>query len=111
MNVMQKQGTDLTYGSVPGDPRAYKTFFSLHLRLAGKYCENPKVPKSRFNVNPARAITWLVGIGVARIFDWGKPKPQLTCNDVIRNFKREIFCGGKDIVEWEIRSRGLDVGT
>ena len=25
-------------------------------------------------------------LGVARIFDWGGPKPQITCNDVIRNF-------------------------
>ena len=46
-------------------------------------------------------------IGVARIFDWGNPKPQITCNDVIRNFERGIFSGGKDIVEWKIRSRGL----
>ena len=45
-------------------------------------------------------------IGVARIFDWGG-KPQITCNDVIRNFERETFCGGKNIVEWKIRSRGL----
>ena len=34
-------------------------------------------------------------------------KPQITCNDAIRNFERGIFCGGKDIVEWKIRSRGL----
>ena len=38
-------------------------------------------------------------IGVARIFDWGGPKPQITSNDVIVNLKRGIFCGGKDIVE------------
>ena len=25
-------------------------------------------------------------IGVPRIFDWGRPKPQITCNDVIKNF-------------------------
>ena len=37
---------------------------------------------------------------------WGS-KPKITCNDVIRNFRRGIFCGGKDIVEWKIRSRGL----
>ena len=28
----------------------------------------------------------VAGIGLARIFDWGGPKPQITCNDVIRNF-------------------------
>ena len=46
-------------------------------------------------------------ISVARIFDCGGPKPQITCNDVIRNLEREIFCGGKDIVEWKIRNRGV----
>ena len=46
-------------------------------------------------------------IGVAGIFDWGNPKPQITCNDVIRNFERGIFSGGKDIVEWKIRNCGL----
>ena len=46
-------------------------------------------------------------LGVARIFDWGSPKPQITCNDLIRNFERGIFSGGKDIVKWKIRSRGL----
>ena len=34
-------------------------------------------------------------IGVARIFDWGGPKPQITCYDVIRNFERGIFVGAK----------------
>ena len=24
-------------------------------------------------------------IGVAGVFDWGRPKPQITCNDVIKN--------------------------
>ena len=46
----------------------------------------------------------LTTIDVARIFDWGEPKPQITCNDVIRNFERGTFCGGKDTVEWKIRS-------
>ena len=33
-------------------------------------------------------------IGVPRIFDWGRPKPQITCNDVIKNFsKEEAFVG------------------
>ena len=41
-------------------------------------------------------------IGVARIFDWGGPKPQITCNDVIRNFQKRNFLLGKDIVEWKI---------
>ena len=49
----------------------------------------------------------LLNIGVARIFDWGITKPQTPCNDVIGNFERGIFCGGKDIVQWKIRRRGL----
>ena len=46
-------------------------------------------------------------IGVARIFDWGRPKPKITCNKVIRNFWKRNFLLDKDIVEWKIRSRGL----
>ena len=38
-------------------------------------------------------------IGVARIFDRGSPKSQITCNDVTRNIERGIGCGDKDIVE------------
>ena len=50
---------------------------------------------------------WGLTIGVARNFHWGKPKPQITCSDVIGNFERRVFCGGKDIVEWKIKSHGL----
>ena len=32
-----------------------------------------------------------MNIGVARIFDWGGPKPQITCNDVIENFQKRNF--------------------
>ena len=42
-------------------------------------------------------LQWLLTIGVGRIFDWWGAKPQITCNDVIRNFERGIFCEGKDI--------------
>ena len=31
-----------------------KTFFGLNLYLAGRYCENSKVPAASRNVNPAR---------------------------------------------------------
>ena len=41
-------------------------------------------------------------IGVARIFDWGGGQLQITCNDVIRNFRKRNFLWGKDIVEWKI---------
>ena len=36
-------------------------------------------------------------IGVARIFDWGRPKPQITCNDVIKIFPKRKFLWDKDI--------------
>ena len=37
----------------------------------------------------------VAAIGVARIFDWRGPKPQITCKDVVKNFDREIFCRAK----------------
>ena len=46
-------------------------------------------------------------IGVARIFDWGGGKPQLTCNNVIKIFRKRNFLWGEDIVKWKIKSRGL----
>ena len=46
-------------------------------------------------------------IGVDRIFDWGEGQPKMTCNAVIRNFRKRNFLGDKDIVECMIRSRGL----
>ena len=61
---MQLLGTDLTDGPVPGAPRSYKTFFDLNLYLAGKYCENPKVPGVQLNVNPNLAIIWFVGVTI-----------------------------------------------
>ena len=45
---------------------------------------------------------WDAGIGVARIFDWGGPKPQITWNDVIRNVRKRSFLWGKGVVEWKI---------
>ena len=54
---------------------------------------------------PARAAA--TAVGVARIFDWGGPKPHITCNDVIKNFQKRNFSWGKDIMEWKIKSRGL----
>ena len=45
-------------------------------------------------------VSWAVAtIGVARIFNWGGPKPQITRNDVIRNFRKREFLWNKDIVE------------
>ena len=39
--------------------------------------------------------------GAARIFDGG-PKPQITCNDVIKDFQTRNFSWDKDIVGWKI---------
>ena len=66
--------------------------------------------RPRYNISskgvvlPSDAITrrWVLRIGVARIFDWGGPKPQLICNDVIKNFQKRKFLWGKVIVEWKI---------
>ena len=65
---MQKPGMDLTYSAVPGVPRSDKTFFGLHLYLAGKYCEKLKVPGAQLNINRAWAITWLVGVTIYSTF-------------------------------------------
>ena len=67
---------DLTYGTVPGALRSEKTFFSLYLCLAGKYCENLKVPGAQLNANPARAITWFVGVTIyGTFFNNNSPPP------------------------------------
>ena len=41
-------------------------------------------------------------IGVARIFDWGGTKPQITCSDVIKNFQKRNLLWDKGIVKWKI---------
>ena len=41
-------------------------------------------------------------IAVPRIFDLGRPKPQITCNDVIKIFPKRKFSWDKDIVGWKI---------
>ena len=37
-------------------------------------------------------------ISVPRIFDWGRPKPQITCYDVNKNFQKRNVLSDKDIV-------------
>ena len=44
----------------------------------------------------------LLFTGVPRIFDFGRPKPQIACNDVIKNFQKTKFLSDKDIVGWKI---------
>ena len=68
-------------------PRAHIIFFfGLRLYLAGKYCENPKLPGAQRSVNPAQAITWLI-IGVTiygTLFSNNSPPSSLfLCNKVL----------------------------
>ena len=60
-------------------------FFNLHLHLGGKYCKNPKVPVVQFNVFPARAITWFVGVTIyCAFFNNTSPPPrQFLCNKIL----------------------------
>ena len=41
-------------------------------------------------------------IGVPRTIHWRRPKPQITCNDVIKIFPKRKFLWDKDIVGWKI---------
>ena len=42
-----------------------RLFFGLHLCLVGKYWyKNSKVSAAQLNINPARAITWFVGVTI-----------------------------------------------
>ena len=70
---------------MPGDPRSYKTFFGPHLYLTEKYCENPKVPGAQHNVNPAPAITWLVGVTIYCTFcnNNSPPPRQFLCYKIL----------------------------
>ena len=42
--------------------------------------------------------------GVPRIFGWGRPKPQITCNKVIKIFPKMNFLWDKEM-EWKIWNR------
>ena len=75
---------------MPGAPRSNgKIFFGLHLYLAGKYCENFKVPRAQLDVNPARAITWFVGVTIyCTFFNSNSPPPrQVLCK---KYFKKKL---------------------
>ena len=60
------------------EPRAQITlFFGLHQYLAKKYCENLKVSGAQLIVNPARAITWFVGVTIyCTFFNNNSPPPM-----------------------------------
>ena len=53
----------LTTCLVPGTPCSDgKTFCGFHLYLPRRCCKNLEKPRGLHNVNPARAITWFVGV-------------------------------------------------
>ena len=85
MYVMQLPGADFTHSTVPGAPRSYKTFFDLYLNLAEKYCKNPEVSEVQLNVNPAWAITWLVGVTIYCTFcnNNSPPPGQFLSNKIL----------------------------
>ena len=73
--------------TVPGAPRSDKPFFffGLSLYLAGKYCEKFQVPWAQLEVNPAKAITWFVGVTIyCTFFNNNSPLPrQFLCNKIL----------------------------
>ena len=50
-------------------------------------------------------------IGVPRIFDWRRPKSQITCNEVIKIFPNRKFLWDKDMKRWKIWNRCLSAGN
>ena len=67
-------------------PRSDKrVFVGLHLYLAEKHYENPEAPGIQLNVNPARAMTLLVGVTLyCTFFNNNSPTPrQFLCNKIL----------------------------
>ena len=57
------------------------------------------------------ATNWITGL--ARIFDWGGGKLQITCNDLIGNFRQRNFMGQRyrrmeDQKPWPSLARNKD---
>ena len=64
MNVMQQPGPDFSYGTVPLGPRAQRVsiFWVFTYIWQEDVAKIPKVTEASQSVNPARTITWLVGV-------------------------------------------------
>ena len=71
---------------------------SVTYRMKWEALEDKEVRK-RFASSISSKFRLLPDIGVARIFDWRGLKPQIRCNDVIRNSRKRNFLWGKGIVE------------
>ena len=86
--------------------RSYKILFDLHLYLAEKFCENPKEPGAQLKVNPARAITWLVGVtNYCTFFNYNSPPPrQFLCSKILLKSKLAAVRG--KLIEQNFELRG-----
>ena len=76
-------------------------------RGQGQECSRPRTKDTAASVLPKKGLQNsfsgdLQFIGVPRIFDWGRPKPQITCYNLIKNFQKRKFLWDKDIVGWKI---------
>ena len=75
-------------------PRAQlKLLFGLQLYLAEKYSKNSKVPGLQRNVNPARAITLLVGVTLYCTFFNNNSPRQFLCNKIL---VKKISCSTRN---------------
>ena len=79
-------------------------------RSQGQECSRPRTKDTAASVLRKKVFKKSFSddiqfIGVPRIFDWGRPKPQITCYDVIKNFQKKKFLWDKDIVGRKIWNR------
>ena len=73
----------------------------------GQECSRSRIKESATSVFRKKGLQKsfsgdLQVIGVPRIFDWGRPKPLITCYDVTKIFPNRNFLWDKDIVGWKI---------
>ena len=75
--------------------------------MAGKYCKNPKVPGAQLNVNPARAITWFVGVTIYCTFFNNNSPPSRQFFMQLTTLKKIATVRGMLIVQkFELRGPG-----
>ena len=73
----------------------FSSLNQLNMQMQGK---SITIADARDKIQGFQKKLDLWSVGVARIFDWGGPKPQITHNDVIRDFQKRNFLWSKDIV-------------